>query len=176
MVRLMRSDELWSKLRTIMRQNGVYDKPKLRLTVEGILYRMRVGCPWRDLPSYFGKWNSIYKKFNYWSKQDKLMGIFENLLKPDYTLAFIDGSFVKAHQHSTGAASDENEAIGNDVALYFVAFSIFQYWTSVDSGPPAASGVTFLPDEGYATIFASSDNSKKIFFLALNNKLTLFDY
>ena len=65
MTRLMLSDELWSKLRTIMRQNGVYDKSHLRLTVEAILYRMRVGCPWRDLPAYFGKWNSIYKKFNY---------------------------------------------------------------------------------------------------------------
>jgi len=42
-----------------MRQNGVYDTPCLRLTVEGILYRMRVGCPWRDLPKYFGKWNSV---------------------------------------------------------------------------------------------------------------------
>lgn len=61
MVRLMLSDELWSKLRTIMRQNGVYDKSNLRLTVEAILYRMRVGCPWRDLPVFFGKWNSIYK-------------------------------------------------------------------------------------------------------------------
>jgi transposase len=54
MVRLMLSDELWSKLRTIMRQHGIYDKSNLRLMVEGMLYRMRVGCPWRDLPAEFG--------------------------------------------------------------------------------------------------------------------------
>lgn len=50
----MLTDECWSKLRTIMLAARVYDKSGLRLTVEGILYRMRTGCPWRDLPSEFG--------------------------------------------------------------------------------------------------------------------------
>lgn len=36
----------------------------LRMTVEGILYRMRSGCPWRDLPEAFGRWNTVYKRFN----------------------------------------------------------------------------------------------------------------
>ena len=113
MTRLMLSDELWSKLRTIMRQNGVYDKSHLRLTVEAILYRMRVGCPWRDLPAYFGKWNSIYKKFNYWSKNNKLIQIFNGLItSPNFTNEFIDGSFIKAHQHSTGAAGNYHQHIG----------------------------------------------------------------
>lgn len=65
MPRLLLSDEHWSKLRKILRQMAIYDKPDLRLTVEGILYRMRAGCPWwRDLPEAFGCWNSIYKRFN----------------------------------------------------------------------------------------------------------------
>ena len=34
------------------------------MMVEGMLYRMRIGCPWRDLPKAFGCWNSIYKRFN----------------------------------------------------------------------------------------------------------------
>lgn len=54
-----------------MRQQGIYDKPDLRLMVEAMLYRMRVGCPWRDLPAEFGSWNSIYQKFNRWSYKDK---------------------------------------------------------------------------------------------------------
>ena len=55
MPRPMLSDKHWSKLKPIMLENGVYDKRGLRLTVEGILYRMRVGCQWRNLPEYFGK-------------------------------------------------------------------------------------------------------------------------
>jgi len=62
MPRLMLDDELWSKLRKIMLQNGIYDKPNLRIMVEGILYRIRVGCPWRDLPAKFGCWNCIFRR------------------------------------------------------------------------------------------------------------------
>jgi transposase len=117
MIRLMLTDELWSKLRTIMLQHGIYDKSNLRMIVEGILYRMRVGCPWRDLPSIFGFWNSIFQQFNRWSSKNKLISIFKSLVvDPDLEWAFIDGSIVKAHQHSTGAASEGDEAIGKSVA------------------------------------------------------------
>jgi len=45
MARLMLSDALWSKLKEIMLQHQIYNKPNLRMMVEAILYRMRVGCP-----------------------------------------------------------------------------------------------------------------------------------
>ncbi|MFI4956367.1 MAG: IS5 family transposase [Gammaproteobacteria bacterium] len=113
MTRLLLTDEIWSKLRTIMLQNGIYDKHNLRMMVEGMLYRMRTGVPWRDLPSIFGPWNSVYKKFNRWSLKNILFAIFKSLVQdPDLEWEFIDGTIVRAHQHSTGAASGENEAIG----------------------------------------------------------------
>jgi len=113
MARQMLSDEHWSKLGTIMRDHGIYHKSNLRNTVEGMLYRMRVGCPWRDLPKEFGCWNSVFQKFNRWSLKGKLMLIFKALVQePDLEWEFIDGSIVKAHQHSAGAASKENQAIG----------------------------------------------------------------
>ena len=88
MARHMLSDELWSKLRGIMLQHRIYDKPTLRLVVEAMLYRMRVGCPWRDLPSEFGCWNSIYQQFNPWSSKDKSMSILRDLLHdPDHDSA-----------------------------------------------------------------------------------------
>lgn len=45
MARQILTHENWSKLRRILLAEGVYDKPGLRLIVEGMLYRMRVGCP-----------------------------------------------------------------------------------------------------------------------------------
>lgn len=117
MPRLMLSDELWSKLEKILLQQAIYHKPDLRLTVEGMLYRMRVGCPWRDLPSAFGGWNSIYKRFNAWSAAGKLLRVFNALIdEPDLEWTFIDGTYVKAHQHSAGAASAQSEAIGKSRA------------------------------------------------------------
>jgi len=116
MARLLLTDECWSKLRTILHQNGVYNKPHLRMTVEGMLYRMRVGCPWRDLPPLFGRWNTIFQKFNRWSLKNKLLDVFKELvINPDLEWEFIDSSTVKAHQHSAGAAGSENQAIGKSV-------------------------------------------------------------
>ncbi|WP_253306581.1 IS5 family transposase [unidentified bacterial endosymbiont] len=113
MPRLMLSDEQWSKLKTIMLQEGIYDKLNLRLEVEGMFYRMRVGCPWRDLPKQFGKWASLYKKFNDWSMTGKWLRIFKAVVQdPDLEWVFMDGSYVKAHQHSAGAAGKDCEAIG----------------------------------------------------------------
>ena len=69
MPRYMFTEELWSKLREILLQFSLYHKAGLRKTVESILFRMRTGVPWRDLPDPFGKWNSVYKVFNDWSKK-----------------------------------------------------------------------------------------------------------
>lgn len=89
------------------------------MTVEGILYRMRVGCPWRDLPRAFGCWNSVYKRFNARSAAGKRLSVFNALLEePDFKGAFIDGTYVKAHQHSAGAVSGQPEAIGKSHAGY----------------------------------------------------------
>ena len=113
MPRLMLTDEHWSKLKPIMLQMGIYDKRELRTTVEGILYRLRVGCPWRDLPDAFGYWNAIYRRFNEWSSKGKLLKIFKSFVQnPDLEWEFIDGSIIRAHQHSSGAAKGEEATIG----------------------------------------------------------------
>ena len=129
MARLMLNDEQWSTPRKTMRDHGVYDKPNLRMMVEGMLYRMRVGCPWRDLPYKFGVWNSIYQKFNRWSEKNKLLKTFKSLVKsPDCEWECMDGSFVKAHQHCHGAAGNENQAVGrprggNNTKIYMIVES-----------------------------------------------------
>ena len=100
-----------------MLESGIYDKPNLRLTVEGMLYKMRVGCPWRDLPSEFGHWNSVFVRFNAWSSKGKIMAIFKAISQDsDQEWIFIDGTIVKAHQHSTGAVKGSDQAIGKSVA------------------------------------------------------------
>lgn len=66
-----------------------------------MLYRLRIGCPWRDLPSFFGQWLTLFKK---------------PAREPDseweWEWEFIDGSYVKAHQDSAGAQGLEPQAIG----------------------------------------------------------------
>ncbi|WP_143518516.1 transposase, partial [Pseudomonas syringae] len=92
MPRLMLSDEHWPKLREILLHESIYNKRDLRTTVEGMLYRMRVGCPWRDLPKAFGNWSKVYKRFNAWSASGKWVKVLEVLMTdPDMEWVFIDG-------------------------------------------------------------------------------------
>lgn len=104
----MLKNKQWKRLKAILLEIGLYDKPNLRKTVEGVLYRMRVGLPWRDLPTYFGKPNTIYKAFNRWSASNKLVLLFNKIIdRPDMEWVFIDGSYIKVHQHSSGSNPKE---------------------------------------------------------------------
>ena len=67
MLRLSLNDENWSEWEKKLRENGVYKTQRLRLVVEGILWRVRTGAPWRDLPNEFGSWKTVYNQFNRWS-------------------------------------------------------------------------------------------------------------
>ncbi|MCU4363788.1 transposase, partial [Acinetobacter variabilis] len=55
MPRTMLTDQHWQKLKTILRNLSIHHNSNLRNFIEAILYRIRTGCPWRDIPSYFGQ-------------------------------------------------------------------------------------------------------------------------
>ena len=114
MPRTILTEKRWLLLLQLMTSTGrVYNKPEHRMTFEGILYRMRTGIPWRDLPVEFGCWNSVYRRFNLWSQKGILNLLFNELSKDaDLDWVFVDGSIVQAHQHSTGAATSDTECIG----------------------------------------------------------------
>lgn len=86
------------------RRRGRHYTTDHRTTLEGILWIARTGAPWRDLPAVYGKWSTVYRRFNRWAKK----GIFEQALasldgEPDLATLMVDGTFVKAHQHGCGS-------------------------------------------------------------------------
>ena len=79
-----------------------------RTTIEGILWIARAGAPWRDLPPQFGKWSTVYQCFNRWVRSGVFDAVFDSiasLLKLDVVM--VDGTFVKVHQHGTGAPKED---------------------------------------------------------------------
>jgi transposase len=115
--KLQLTDALWSRLQPDLIACGIYATEDLRDAVEGILYKLRTGTPWRDLPAEFGAWNTAFKRFNSWCKKGKLKILFKKLAAdPDHEWTFVDGTIVKAHQHSSGAAKGAETAIGKHVA------------------------------------------------------------
>lgn len=70
------SDAVWAKIAPLLpgkaSDRGVTAKDN-RLFLEAVLWRVRTGAPWRDLPPEFGNWNSAFKRFRRWVRA----GVFE---------------------------------------------------------------------------------------------------
>jgi len=74
-----------------------------RLMFNGILWILKTGAPWHDLPPEFGPWKTVHKRFLQWTKLE----VWDNILKTlsihaDREAIIIDTSFIKVHQHGCG--------------------------------------------------------------------------
>jgi len=104
--RELRNDQ-WDRIKDII--PGKQSDPgrtasDTRLFIDAVLWIARTGAHWRELPPEFGKWNSVFIRYNRWCAS----GVWEHLFTalsddPDFEYIMIDSSTVKAHQHSAGA-------------------------------------------------------------------------
>lgn len=107
------SDEQWERLRPFLPpQKARTGRPANdhRMMVNGMVWIARTGAPWRDLPERYGKWPSVYSRFQRWRKAGVWDRIWSELQrqddaagKVDWEIHFVDGTIVRAHQHAAGA-------------------------------------------------------------------------
>ena|SRR5262252_7467542 len=105
------TDEQWAKLAPLLPAPAAGRPPiDHRRMLNGMLWILRTGAPWRDLPPRYGRWNSVWRRFSRWRKAS----VFDHLLAAaqragdaagalDWAQHFVDGSHVRAHQHAAGA-------------------------------------------------------------------------
>ena len=75
-----------------------------RMFVEGVLWVVRTGAPWRDLPEAFGRWNSTFRRFGRWAAK----GVWDRMFAAmsddaDFECLILDTTIVRAHQHASSA-------------------------------------------------------------------------
>src|ERR671910_2449338 len=117
MDRMVLRDDQWERIAPLV--PGKAEDPGRsgadnRRFVEAVLWIVRVGAPWRDLPEAFGNWNSIFQRFRRWVRSGVFDQIFEALSDDvDFEYVIVDGTIVRVHQHGTGAqGGTHNQAIG----------------------------------------------------------------
>ena len=72
-----------------------------RLFVNGVLWVLRSGAHWHDLPERYGKWKSLHKRFSRWSKAGVWERLFNDLAKDaDNQYLMLDSTLVRAHQQA----------------------------------------------------------------------------
>ena len=100
-------DAVWERIAPLLpgkaSDSGVTARDN-RLSLEAVLWRVRTGLPWRDLPEGFGEWNSVFQRFRRWVRAEVFDRIFEHVSdEPDFEYALIDVTIVTAHQKASGA-------------------------------------------------------------------------
>jgi transposase len=101
------SDEVWALLKPhLPGQAGQWGgiAQDNRNFINAVFWILRTGAPWRDLPSDYGNWNTVFRRFIRWRDKnvwDKLLGVL--VTDPDYEWLMIDASHIKVHPHAAGA-------------------------------------------------------------------------
>lgn len=117
------TDEQWARLGPLLPpQRPRTGRPARdhRTVVSAILWVLRTGAPWRDLPERFGPWSTAWSRFRRWTAA----GIWSRVLaalqraadragRLDWRTHYVDGTVVRAHQHAAGARGGQHhEALG----------------------------------------------------------------
>ena len=105
--RLVLSDGQWDRISDHIigdgRTRGSSGRDN-RMFVEAVLWIVRTGSPWRDLPEVFGAWNSMFRRFSRWSRKGIWWRIFAAMSDDaDFEYLIVDSTIIRAHQHASGA-------------------------------------------------------------------------
>lgn len=105
------TETAWATLAPLLPDTGTRGQQwrDHRQVINGMLWKLRTGAPWRDLPERYGPWRTVYARFVRW-RQD---GTWDRLLAHVQTKSdavgevewevSVDSSVVRAHQHAAGA-------------------------------------------------------------------------
>ncbi|MFF6949757.1 IS5 family transposase [Streptomyces iakyrus] len=106
-------DDQWAVLEPLL-PVAVLGRPSMRRRrlIDGIRWRVRTGAPWRDLPTEYGPWQTVYGLFRRWQRSGVWSSVLTGLQARADAVGLItwdvnvDSTICRAHQHAAGARRD----------------------------------------------------------------------
>jgi transposase len=90
-----------------------------RQVLNAILWKLRTGAPWRDLPERYGPWKTAHERLRLWTADGTWQKILDEVIVKDDSVGevewviSVDSSVVRAHQHAAGARKKGAAASGS---------------------------------------------------------------
>lgn len=99
------TDEQWSLIKDLFPEGPAFGRPRIppRPCLEGILWMLRAGCRWQDLPERFPSYPTCWRRLNEWVAAGIFQKVWARLLKKldrlgeiDWEVAMADATFAPA--------------------------------------------------------------------------------
>lgn len=106
-------EKVWNTIYSFLHKvKGLHikDEVNTRCFLEGVWYVLRTGCQWRLLPSYYGHWRKIHKRYKIWCDRGIWSHLMTSVSEIDDQAVMIDATIVRAHACAAGYNKDGNEA------------------------------------------------------------------
>ena len=104
------TDEAWERIEPLLPVQGRGGRwNDHRTTINGMFWVLNSGAPWRDMPSRYGRWQSVYDRFCRWTAD----GFFDRILQRlhiqldddgriDWSVFNVDGTNIRADRSAAG--------------------------------------------------------------------------
>jgi transposase len=104
------TDDQWKFIEPYLPIGGFGPYPeRLRQQFEGVIWRFRTSSQWREMPSEFGPWPTVYGRFRIWRDAGVFTALLEGLIaeavrrgKTDLLLVSVDSTTARAHHDAAG--------------------------------------------------------------------------
>ena len=109
--------EQWERIKPLLppEETGKRGRPRKdnRTMLNGMLWIVRSGAQWRELPAAYGPWQSVYARFSKWRDDGTLEAVFHALSgDADMENLSVDSTCVKVHESANGGGKTADKAVG----------------------------------------------------------------
>ncbi len=124
MTRRVLTDPIWSQLQATMSAKGCYDTKDSREIMEAILWKLRTGAPWRDIPEEICPWETAFSRFNRWAKKGLWSDFFltyeAKLIRSGYSSTELTFALTSMRVELGLEKSELLENLGEDLQPRFI--------------------------------------------------------